>query len=139
MQIRPFETADRMAVITLWRNCGLVKSWNDPNKDIDRKLHRDPHWFFVGEQNSQVIASMMIGYEGHRGWINYLAVSPDYQRQHFGHQLVNFAEQELLKVNCPKLNLQIRATNSEVIRFYESLGFKVDEAVSMGKRLIADE
>ena len=138
MKIRPFAAADEQAVISLWRDCGLVVPWNDPAKDIARKLAVDPGLFLVGEVAGTVIATVMAGYEGHRGWINYLAVHPDHRRGSYGRQMMAEAEQALAARGCPKVNLQIRASNTAVVAFYESLGYAIDEVVSMGKRLEED-
>lgn len=138
MKIRPFAEADESAVISLWRDCELVVPWNDPAKDIARKLAVDPGLFLVGEVAGTVIATVMAGYEGHRGWINYLAVHPDHRRGSYSRQLMAEAEQALAARGCPKVNLQIRASNTAVVAFYESLGYRVDEVVSMGKRLEED-
>ena len=85
-----------------------------------------------------VIATVMAGYEGHRGWVNYLAVHPDHRRGSYVRQMMAEAEQALAARGCPKVNLQIRASNTAVVAFYESLGYRVDEVVSMGKRLEED-
>ena len=139
MQIRPFQPADEAAVIALWRKCDLCRPWNDPKKDIRRKLKVQPELFLVGLASDALVASVMVGYEGHRGWINYLAVDPGYQRRGFGGALMAEAERRLRECGCPKINLQARPTNRAVIEFYESLGFAVDQAISMGKRLERDE
>ena len=139
MNIRPFNTSDTEAVIKLWHDCGLVRSWNNPHLDIERKLAVNPQWFVVGEVDSEMVASAMFGYEGHRGWVNYLAVSPQHQRQGYAKQLMQFGEDLLLKVGCPKLNLQVRDTNTQALGFYEALGYKIDASVSLGKRLIPDD
>lgn len=89
----------------------------------------------VGLASSQVVASIMAGYEGHRGWLNYLAVSPDFQRQGIGRRMVEAATAKLEVMGCPKINLQIRTSNTEVIDFYQRIGFVMDDVVSMGKRL----
>ena len=138
MKIRPFAEAAESAVISLWLDCELVVPWNDPAKDIARKLAVDPGLFLVGEVAGTVIATVMAGYEGHRGWINYLAVHPDHRRGSYGRQMMAEAEQALAARGCPKVNLQIRASNTAVVAFYESLGYRVDEVVSMGKRLEED-
>ncbi len=138
MKIRPYQSNDQEAVVSLWQDCQLTVPWNDPIKDIVRKLSIDPDWFLVGETDGEIIGSMMVGYDGHRGWINYLAVSPDYRRQGFGEKFMDRAEQLLLDKGCPKLNLQIRAGNHEILEFYKKLGYVEDHAVSLGKRLIAD-
>ncbi len=138
MQIRRFDTQDTESVVALWRDCHLTVPWNDPYKDIARKLKVGSELFLVGTLNDTVIASVMGGYEGHRGWINYLAVHPTHQRKGFAGQLVLAIEQKLLALGCPKLNLQIRQGNDAVQAFYESLGYSDDNAMSMGKRLIPD-
>ncbi|MEG2048155.1 MAG: GNAT family acetyltransferase [Comamonas sp.] len=139
MDIRVFAPADTEAVVQLWSDCGLTRSWNDPHKDIARKLSVSPELFLIGTDGQGLLmATVMVGYDGHRGWINYLAVHPSHQRQGHASQLMQQAEQLLTERGCPKLNLQVRAGNETVIAFYESLGYTDDKTVSMGKRLIAD-
>lgn len=139
MNIREFTEVDEEAVIQLWRECGLVVSHNDPRKDIARKLQVGRDLFLVGTQGEAIVASVMGGYEGHRGWVNYLAVSPQCQRRGYGAILMHRIEDLLLQRGCPKLNLQIRRSNDAVIAFYQSLGYGEDAVASMGKRLEADE
>lgn len=136
--IRPFHPTDETSVVALWKTCGLFRSWNDPHKDIARKMQVSPEWFLVAEHGGRVVASVMIGYEGHRGWINYLAVEPAWQRRGTGRALMAEAERVLRAAGCPKINLQVRRTNHEVIAFYEKLGFAQDDVVSLGKRLEHD-
>lgn len=138
LHIRPYQTADEDAVIALWQACGLVVPQNNPKRDIARKLRVNPEWFLVGELDGKIIAACMAGYEGHRGWINYLAVHPDHQRQGHARELMKHAEKSLRAAGCPKINLQVRSTNAAVIAFYESIGFAVDGVVSLGKRLEHD-
>jgi len=138
MNIRSYQPDDKEAIIQLWRECGLVAPQNNPAKDIERKLKVSPEWFLVGELADKIIASCMAGYEGHRGWINYLAVSPEHQRQGFAKQIMAEAESLLKDAGCPKINLQIRSSNTNVIAFYKSIGFKNDDVISMGKRLEHD-
>jgi len=139
MDIRPYVSADEDAVIDLWHRCDLVRPQNDPRKDIARKLRVQPELFLVAVDAGQVIGSVMCGYEGHRGWINYLAVTPKLQRGGLGRALMDWAELRLRERGCPKINLQIRRGNTAVIAFYESLGFAEDDAMSMGKRLERDD
>ncbi len=139
MRIRPYRTTDEKRVIRLWIDCGLVVPHNNPIRDIERKLRMNPEWFLVGELDGKVVASCMVGYDGHRGWINYLAVSPSFQRKGYAREIMNNAEKILSDAGCPKINLQIRATNQKVIEFYKSIGFKIDDVISMGKRLEPDE
>ncbi|MDX2211703.1 MAG: GNAT family acetyltransferase [Oculatellaceae cyanobacterium bins.114] len=139
MIIRVFDPADESAVIALWQQCGLTRPWNDPHKDIQRKRQIQPHLFLVGVAESAIAATVMAGYDGHRGWINYLAVAPQYQRQGFGKTMLAEAEQRLCEMGCPKISLLVRSSNREVIEFYQRLGFTLDDAVSLGKRLEHDD
>ena len=135
---RPFRESDEAAVIALWNACGLVMAHNDPEKDIRRKLRVNPEWFLVGEEKGIVLATCMVGYDGHRGWINYLAVAPHGQRRGLATLLMAKAERVLRRAGCPKINLQVRSSNKSVIAFYESIGFRVDAVTSLGKRLESD-
>lgn len=139
MNIRPFQPRDEAAIIELWQRCGLTRPWNNPQLDIERKLTVQPEWFLVGLIDGRLAASVMAGYDGHRGWINYLAVDPEYQRMGLGRLLMQQAERHLANAGCPKINLQIRSDNSDARGFYESLGFVQDPVVSYGKRLIPDD
>jgi len=138
MIIRPYADADQAQVVALWQICELTRPWNDPVKDIARKQQVRPEWFLVGELDGQVIASVMFGYEGHRGWMNYLAVAPEHQSKGYAHALIAKGEALLLAAGCPKISLQVRSSNARVIAFYQSLGYAQDEAISLGKRLISD-
>lgn len=138
MMIRTFRPEDEAAVISLWDRCGLLRPWNDPKKDIQRKLAINPDQFLVGVEDESIIAATMIGYDGHRGWIYYLAVDPDRRRTGLGRQLLDHAEALLRQLGCPKINLQVRTSNLQVIEFYKSIGFVQDEVVSFGKRLEHD-
>jgi ribosomal protein S18 acetylase RimI-like enzyme len=138
MVIRPYRAIDESAVLTLWRACDLVRPWNDPRKDIARKLRVTPEWFLVAERAGRVVGTCMVGYEGHRGWINYLAVLPEHRRGGHGRALMEAAEKILRDAGCAKINLQVRTGNKEAVAFYERIGFTVDDVVSMGKRLETD-
>ncbi|WP_050873642.1 GNAT family acetyltransferase [Comamonas testosteroni] len=139
MQVRAFTPADTEAVVQLWQDCELTRPWNDPHKDIARKLSVSPDLFWLGcNADGRIIASIMVGYDGHRGWINYLAVHPAHQRRGHARQLMQRAERALSELGCPKLNLQVRAGNEAVLAFYESLGYADDRTLSLGKRLIPD-
>ncbi|MBF4582862.1 GNAT family acetyltransferase [Curtobacterium sp. VKM Ac-2865] len=142
--IRQFTPADTEAVVAVWESCGLVRPWNDPRRDIARKLTVQPELFLVateasvGSDRPAVVAAGMAGFDGHRGWVNYLAVRPDLQGSGLGRAFMAEFERLLTDLGCPKLNLQVRAGNEQVIGFYESLGYTDDRTVSMGKRLIPD-
>jgi ribosomal protein S18 acetylase RimI-like enzyme len=138
MDIRPFEHADEAAVIALWQACNLTRPWNDPHKDIQRKLQVRPDLFLVGVKEGMVVATLMAGYDGHRGWINYLAVDPSNRRRGFGRAIMAEAERRLRESGCPKINLQVRTSNEEAVAFYRGIGYNLDDVVSFGKRLEED-
>ena len=139
MQIRPYQTSDEREVIKLWYKCNLVVPWNNPKSDIERKLKVNPEFFLVGILDGKIISTVMGGYEGHRGWIHYLAVEPDYRNQGYARKIMKVIEKKLKAIGCPKINLQVRNQNVDVIRFYKDIGYSDDEVVSLGKRLISDE
>lgn len=137
--IRPFRREDTEPVVALWRAAGLVVPWNDPYRDIERKLTVQPDLFLVAEDDGgAVVGAAMVGYDGHRGWVNYLAVDASRRGEGLGAAIMAEAERLLVALGCPKLNLQVRSTNQGVIDWYRSLGYEPDRAVSLGKRLIAD-
>lgn len=138
IQIRPFQPEDEAAVVALWRQCNLVRPTNDPHKDIRRKLRVRPDLFLVGLLDGKIVASVMAGYEGHRGWLNYVAVAPKHHRSGIGRAIMDEAERLLRAEGCPKINLQVRTSNTGALEFYRRAGYAVDEVVSMGKRLEHD-
>ena len=138
MVIRPFNQHDEEAVVALWDKVGLTRPWNDPRKDIARKLRVQPEWFLVAADGQEIVGSVMCGYDGHRGWVNYLAVEPGRRRAGLGRRLMDEAERLLRAAGCPKLNLQVRSSNVEALGFYKALGYAVDDVVSLGRRLERD-
>jgi ribosomal protein S18 acetylase RimI-like enzyme len=138
MEIRTYESGDEDAVVALWKECGLTRPWNDPREDIRRKLTEQPELFLIAVVDERLVATVMAGFDGHRGWVYYLAVSPDQRGKSVGRALMDTVERLLLERGCPKINLQIRSSNSGVIDFYRKLGYAADEVVSFGKRLIHD-
>jgi ribosomal protein S18 acetylase RimI-like enzyme len=138
VEIRKYIETDEQQVIDLWIKCHLVVSSNNPKRDIQRKLKVDRDLFLVGILEEKVIATVMGGYEGHRGWINYLAVDPGFQRKGYGRLIMEAIEQRIRLKGCPKINLQVRATNKAVIQFYRSLGYTDDHVIGLGKRLEED-
>lgn len=139
MLIRLYQSEDEAAVVALWQQCRLTRPWNDPHQDIQRKLAVQPDLFFVGVVDGAVAATVMAGYEGHRGWINYLAVAPEARGRGLGRLLMQHAEQCLAARGCPKINLQVRASNPAALEFYRRLGYLEDDVVSLGKRLVRDD
>jgi len=125
------------SVVDLWNKCDLIVPRNDPLEDIQKKLDFQPELFFIALLKNEVIGSVMAGYDGHRGWLYYLAVLPEYQKRGYGRQLVEKAVNELRKLGCLKVNLQVRTSNTSVVDFYKNLGFKEEERVSLGIRLKA--
>ena len=141
--IRTFDSTDESEVVALWHACGLVRPWNDPHKDIERKLGFQPGLFLVATQTDAqgvnvLIGSAMAGYDGHRGSVYYLAVAPGYQGAALGRRLMQEVEQRLLALGCPKVNVLVRTSNVQVLGFYDALGYARDEAFCLGKRLIPD-
>lgn len=136
-RIAGYKTEYLDAVVELWRKCDLVVPQNDPVEDIEKKMNFQPNLFFIGLLDGKVIGSIMVGYEGHRGWINYLAVKPENQSHGYGGKLVQKAINELKKIDCQKINLQVRKSNVKVIDFYKNMGFKEDDVISLGMRLKA--
>ena len=139
MEIVELPTTMYADAVALWHETGLTRPWNDPHKDIARKVAVADDLFLVGTIDGTVVATVMGGYDGHRGWVNYLAVAPERRGDGLGRTLMEAVEVELRAVGCPKINLQVRDTNTEVLAFYEHLGYAVDAAVSLGKRLESDE
>ena len=137
--IRPFQEGDEEALVSLWNICKLTVPWNNPYKDIARKLNVQAELYLVGYLEDKLIASVMGGYDGHRGWINYLAVHPDFQARGYGKQLMDNVENRLRKLGCPKINFQIRDANNKVLSYYQKLGFVEEKHISMGKRLEDDQ
>jgi ribosomal protein S18 acetylase RimI-like enzyme len=137
--IRSFTNADEAAVVALWRAAGLTRPWNDPHTDIARKQAVQPDLFLVGELEGKIIASAMAGYDGHRGSVYYLAVSPDHQRQGHARTIMTEVERRLTAIGCPKLNLMIRRDNSAAFGFYARIGYDEQAVATLGKRLIVDQ
>jgi ribosomal protein S18 acetylase RimI-like enzyme len=136
--IRPFRGADEAPLIALWQAAGLIRPWNDPARDIARKLQVQREWFLVAELDGVLVGSAMVGYDGHRGWVNYLAVAAEHRQRGYARALMAEAEAQLRAAGCPKLNLQVREGNQAALDFYARLGYEQDRVVSLGKRLIPD-
>ncbi len=136
MEIRPYLESDEVAVAGLWREVFPdAPPWNRPETDIRRKLAVQRELFLVATLDGKLVGTVLAGYDGHRGWVHYVAVSPRHRRQGIAMALMNRVERELVRRGCPKLNLQVRAAHDGVVSFYEKLGYEVEERVSMGKLL----
>ena len=134
-----YQAGDEAAIVELWQQCGLVVPWNNPLTDIARKIANSPELFFTGRIDGKLVASCMAGYDGHRGWIYFLAVANSEQRKGFATQLVAHVEAQLIELGCPKLELMVRDRNREVIEFYQAIGFNLDPVRVLSKRLLQDE
>ncbi len=136
IEIRPYSESDKEAVSRMWREVFPDSPrWNNPETDIERKLSVQRDLFLVATDGSELIGTAMAGFDGHRGWVYYVAVRPEYRREGIGSALMNRVEEDLARLGCSKINLQVRASNTEVVTFYQRLGYEIEERVSMGKRL----
>jgi ribosomal protein S18 acetylase RimI-like enzyme len=134
--VRSYRPADRDRLEALWQRVFPDDPpWNAPALMIDIKLRVQPELLLVGEHDTTIAGAVIAGFDGVRGWIYHLAVAPEFRRRGVATQLVRAAEDGLRKLGCAKVNLQVRATNHEVVAFYRSLGYEVEERVSMGRRL----
>jgi ribosomal protein S18 acetylase RimI-like enzyme len=134
--VRPYAETDEAQVIQLWREVFPDNpSWNVPKDDIDRKLTVQSDLFLIGDLDGEIVATVMAGFDGHRGWVHLVAVAPKHRQQGFGRAMMVEAERRLREIGCTKINLQVRATNEGVVGFYRKLGYSVEERVSLGKRL----
>ena len=132
MSIRKYQDRDRESLIALWKSVFPDDpTHNEPSRVISDKLAVDD-LIFVSENDTKIVGACMAGYDGHRGWLYAVAVLPEYRRSGTGTYLVNTAIEELKKLGCIKVNLQIRSTNAPVAAFYKSLGFSVEDRLSMG-------
>jgi len=138
MRIRPLVAGETDELVALWERCGLTRPWNDPRKDVARKLALQDDLLLVGVADGRIVAAVMAGYEGHRGWVNYLAVEPRLQGQGLGRRMMGEVERRLSALGCPKVSLLIRRDNDQAAGFYRRLGYVEDDVLSMGRRLEAD-
>jgi ribosomal protein S18 acetylase RimI-like enzyme len=136
--IRAFTLRDTESVIALWQATGLTRSWNNPHLDIQRKLTVQPELFLVAVDADEIVGTVMAGYDGHRGWLYYLASDPMRRGQGIGRNLVAAAEELLLELGCPKVQLMVRPDNDDVLGFYDSLGYERFSTTTTGKRLVVD-
>ncbi|MGK7286861.1 GNAT family acetyltransferase [Buttiauxella agrestis] len=139
MEIRVFRQDDFEEVITLWERCDLLRPWNDPEMDIERKLNHDANLFLVAEVGGEVVGSLMGGYDGHRGSAYYLGVHPEYRGRGIANALLSRLEKKLIARGCPKIHIMVREENDLVIGMYERLEYEQQDVVLLGKRLIEDQ
>lgn len=136
LEIRQFEARDEEDVIRIWSEAfPNDPPRNEPASVVRRKIKTQPELFLVGESNGVVVATLLGGYDGFRGWVYHVAVSVAHRRQGYGREMMREAERLLKKLGCPKLNIQVRAENRGVVDFYKRIGYEVEDHVSMGKLL----
>ena len=136
VDIRRYESKDQTQVVALWNEVFPDDPpWNEPVSMIRRKLTVQPELFLVAHVAGEVAGTVLAGFDGVRGWVHHLAVRASYRRQGLASSLMTAAEKGLAALGCPKVNLQVRATNSAVVAFYRSLGYEVEDRISLGKRL----
>lgn len=134
MNIRTYLPTDRDAVITLWEACGLTRPWNDPGSDIDTCVSKPESTILIGEDGGKVVGSVMVGHDGHRAWLYYLAVSPALQNGGLGRRLVTAAEDWVKSRGIPKVMLMVRPENDKVRAFYEAIGYVEEPRVIFSRR-----
>lgn len=137
LSIRVFQRPDTESVVALWREAGLTRPWNDPYRDIERKLTVQPELFLVAHDGDRLVGSIMAGYDGHRGWLYYLAARD--RGRGIGRALVAEAEERLIALGCPKVQLMVRPDNAAARGFYDAIGYEPVDVWMAGKRLIADD
>lgn len=136
LTIRPYQDHDESGVVALWRAAfASTPARNEPLSVIRRKREVQPDLFLVGEVEGDVVATVIAGYDGHRGWVYHVAVAANVRRHGYGRAVMAAAEAQLRALGCAKLNLQINRSNAEVVAFYEALGYAVEDRISMGKPL----
>jgi ribosomal protein S18 acetylase RimI-like enzyme len=126
---------DIQAVVQLWLRCGLVRPWNDPEADIRLARAGTNADVLVGRKGRAIVASVLVGHDGHRGWVYYVSVDPDHQRQDFGRGIMSAAEDWLRERGIEKMQLMVRSDNTKVQAFYESLGYGEQKRVIYAKWL----
>jgi ribosomal protein S18 acetylase RimI-like enzyme len=135
LTIAPIADADIPAVTALWQRCGLTRPWNDPASDIAFARKGPNSAVLVGREANAIVASVMVGHDGHRGWVYYVAVDPDHRQKKYGRVVMDAAENWLRQRGIEKLMLLVRSDNTKVQAFYEQLGYDAQERVIYAKWL----
>lgn len=133
--IAPISDDDISAVVALWQDCGLTRPWNDPAADIAQARRGDNSEVLIGRAGGAIVATVMVGHEGHRGWVYYVAVDPAQRQQGFGRAIMDAAEHWLRQRDILKMQLLVRPENTKVQAFYETLGYGVQERIVYAKWL----
>jgi ribosomal protein S18 acetylase RimI-like enzyme len=135
LAIAPIGDSDVAAVIALWQRCGLTRPWNDPAADIALAQRGPNATILIGRDGDAIVASVLAGHDGHRGWVYYVAVDPDHSRKGFGRVIMNAAEDWLRHQGIAKLQLLVRRDNAKVKAFYETLDYTEQDRVIYAKWL----
>lgn len=135
MQITDLPDSLHAEAIDLWRECGLTRPWNDPAADLDRALAAPNATVLAAIEAGALIGTAMVGHDGHRGWVYYLATRPDRQGEGVGRALMLACERWLTERGAPKIQFMVRSDNSEVLAFYEHLGYQRQDVAVLGRRL----
>jgi ribosomal protein S18 acetylase RimI-like enzyme len=133
--IEAAKAADAAGVTALWRACGLTRPWNDPDADFRLAIESGSAAVLVSRAGPEIRASVMVGFDGHRGWVYDLAVAPDHRRAGLGRMLMAAAEQWLRARGAPKIQLMVREDNADALGFYEALGLERQKVVTLGRFL----
>jgi len=133
--ILPLDHADIPALVALWHDCDLIRPWNDPTADARLAIDGATATILGAHEGDRLIASVMTGFDGHRGWVYYLAVSPLHRRLGLGRSLMQAAEHWLRDRGAPKIQLMVRGDNLLATGFYTALGYATQDVVTLGKRL----
>ncbi len=135
MLIREIVSEDVDAIVDLWTRCGVIRPWNDPLSDIALARRTPNSTILIGNQEQKIVSTAMVGCDGHRGWVYYLAVEPVLQQKRLGRQMMQAAESWVTQLGAPKIQLMVRSTNAQAMGFYEKLGYFREETIVWGKRL----
>ncbi len=135
LAIAPIDDADVADVVALWQTCGLTRPWNDPAADIALARKGPNAAVLIGRDDHAIVATVLAGHDGHRGWVYYLAVDPDHRQKGYGRVMMDAAERWLRERGIEKLQLMVRADNTSVKNFYQSLGYSEQERIIYAKWL----
>jgi ribosomal protein S18 acetylase RimI-like enzyme len=133
LAIADIADADVSDVVALWQRCGLTRPWNDPASDIALARRNPNSTVLVGRTDGAIVATAMVGHDGHRGWVYYVAVDPDRQKKGFGRAMMDAAEAWLRAAGVPKLQLLVRRENAKAGAFYQSIGYEEADTIVFAK------
>ena len=135
MQIAPLAPSEAASAAALWQETGLVRSWNDPQADVEAALACATATILAARDGGRIVGTVMAGYDGHRGWLYYVAVAPSHRGHGLGRALVTEAERWLAAQGARVIRLMVRAENEAVTGYYRALGYEDGNMIVMGKRL----